>query len=470
MAFILKESTTVWCIAFEIAVVVNIMNSTDTKQYLISATVCFYYYFIFAIALTFNLLTFNSSFGYLTVLVFMFYIEEMSLKRQCKDIRYVLSCHEDEELLCGHGDIYMTYFCFYHQLQLKLESRVHPAYTSLILSYQVLHSLTNLWMEESFFFINSTRKLYVRPVPLRALSSTYLMQSHRFTIKTYYGSQLFVWLNIHSYTENEMTSISLFDGPILVNTSFLYEMERFKYFGGFAVTLGVDILNSVMPTEDRFDIKFYRLTANMTDVDISNNHAYNISLNTWNRDTILYYKHLRVKNTDNDFVKISFTNIRTYSGSSYNCEYGGFVLSDIWDLHVSVYGPYCTQHGMEPLVNEVSTFHSKNTYLVLIVYSYTFQLDVDISFQSASCEGLTNICDVYCGPVSSVHMLHNKGTNYEVQGVKYDKNVCFVSLHITKGCLMIQELSTRMTDACIVNLFTRSGVLGTLLYMQSSFR
>ena len=28
------------------------------------------------------------------------------------------------------GDIYMTYFCFYHQLQLKLESQVHAAYTS----------------------------------------------------------------------------------------------------------------------------------------------------------------------------------------------------------------------------------------------------------------------------------------------------------------------------------------------------
>ena len=394
----------------------------------------------------------------------------MSLKKLCKDIRYVLSCHEDEELLCGHGDIYMTYFCFYHQLQLKLESRVHPAYTSLVLSYQVLHSLINLWMEESFFFINSTRNLYVSPVSLKALDITYLMQSYRYTIKTYYGCKLFVWLNIHNHTENEMISIRLFDGPILVNTSFLYEMESFKYFAGFAVTFGVDIQNSVMPTSDRFDIKFYKIRLEIIDVEIlNNNHTFNTSLNTENRNGIFFYKYLRMNNTDNDFVKISFTNIRTYAGSSYNCEYGGFVLSDFWEHQVSVHGPYCTQHGMEPLVNDVTTFHSKNSYLVFIVYSYTFQLDVDISFQSTLCEGLTNICDAYCGPVAPLHRLQ-KAVNYDELAYRYDRGACALTLDIPTGCVIVQGLTTRIMDACLFNLYVRSGVLKTTMQMQNNFK
>ena len=408
-------------------------------------------------------------------MLFGSYFTVLDPKKRCKDSRYLLSCHEEEEVVCGHGDIYRTYFCFFNQLELRLESRVHPTYASLLLSYQVMHGLTKLWLrnDHSVIIANSTAYDEIIYVDFVQRGQP---QSYIYRIKTFfYGYLLKVRVSVLDNVDNNNVMVSMFDGPILVNSSYLYEMDKFIYVGGFAITYRVDIIASVQREGLGFDIHFVRDKSRSTDVSLSNlNNTFNTSSNTMDRDRIFYHKYFRVKtNTDDNFVKLSFTNIRELSGSSYNCEYGGYILSEVWPHHnhFIVNGPYCTQHGTEPLVNEVKTFHSTHPHLILIIYSYTFQTDVDISFESTPCQGITNICNLFCGQHATYRFQDiGKPLNYVVMKARESESTCTVQLQVIKSCVNVQQLSSRGGKICLVNINVRTGMIHTILHLQNNFR
>ena len=387
-------------------------------------------------------------------------------RRRCVDSRYVLRCVDEEERLCGHGDIYMKYFCFSNILELQLESRVHPTYVSLLLSYQVLHGMTQLWLDESASYISFQQGITIIPVPLRTMDPEYLLQSYRYTIKTFYGFILQVYISAHDILENEDISVSVFDGPILVNSSFLYDMDQFTYTGGFTITCGVDMVNSKVVPEIGLKIVFQRKEQNITNINLLNtNHTYTTTINTQQKNGHFYYKYFRV-NVDNHFVKLTFTNLKTFSGASYNCDYGGFVLSDFLKRHFRVNGPYCKQHGTEPLVNDITTFYSQTSHLTLLVYSYTFEMNVDLLFEATQCEGLTNICDFFCG---DNNFLKIEPVNYNYKRKKR-KSSYLVSIQMLKGCLKVQRTLNEGNIRCEFSITAREGTIQTLIQSQNNFR
>ena len=343
----------------------------------------------------------------------------------------------------------------------------------MLLSYQVLHGHTELWLEESHSRINVNARKLVDTilVVFTPVNRTYLLQSYRYTIQTSYGYLLLMGIKkLHTVRNKDDIVVSVFDGPILVKSSYLYKMHKFKYQGGFTITCRVDIINTVGLKGSGLDILFQRTKPKHTDVTLETlDDTFNTSINTMKRDGIFYHKYLRVNNTGGHFMKVTFTDMRTFSGPSYNCEYGGFVISDYWQFHHRVYGPYCTQHGTEPLVNEVKTFHSKNTYLTLIIYSYTFQMDVDLTFQTTQCEGLTNICDAFCTD-QGYYFRVQLPVNYQLLRFIKVKSTCRVQLRIVKGCLNVQSTSSEVGLICIVTLFVQDGMIRTALQMQQNFR
>ena len=367
----------------------------------------------------------------------------------------------------------MTYFCFFNQLELNLESRVHPTYSSLLFSYQVLHGLTELWLEESHsrIDVSGTKLLDIISVPFRPVSQLYILQTYRYTIHTYYGFLLLVGIKKLDPVDNKDIFVSVFDGPILVNSSYLYEMHKFMYEGGYTITCQVDIINDIRLQGNGLGIIFQRIKPKITDVNLANlDDTFNTSINTMRRNGIFYHNYLRVNSTDDHFVKVTFKDIRTFFGPSYNCEFGGFVLSEFWQFHHKVYGPYCTQHGTEPLVNEMKTFYSKNNYITLIIYSYTFQIDVDISFQTTTCESLTNICDAFCTDYRNQYFHRKLSVNYKLIMYSTVKSTCTVQLRVIKGCLMVQRTSYEVGSLCSVFIYVQAGMIQTTLQIQHNFR
>ena len=387
-----------------------------------------------------------------------------------------MRCLKDEEQLCGHGDIYMTYFCLFHELELRLESRVDSTYASLLVKYQVMHGLTYLWLNETHSHIDLKQVLTTVPIKFDAAISDNQLQSQRYTLKIYYRYLLEIRVildeDINYNNVDDLIYVSIFDGPILVNSSFLYEMGGFSYVGGFTITCQVDIMHGVALIRGRIKLLFQRRLQEILDVNLANiKDTYKTSVNTMKRNSIFYYKYIRVR-TANHFVKLTFTNIRTFSGQSHSCEYGGFVVSDFWDLHFQVIGPYCSRHGTEPLVNDVNVLHSRNNFLTLIIYSYTFQIDVDISFQSTQCEGVTNICNVYCGNYANFYndKKYYIAKNFVVLYFERTQFTCRVQLQILKQCVMVQRTWDERNAVCIVVIYPRLGVMKTTVQMQNNFK
>ena len=187
-------------------------------------------------------------------------------------------------------------------------------------------------------------------------------------------------------------------------------------------------------------------------------------MNTTQKNRPFYYKYFFV-NASKHFVQTSFVRIREFSGPSYNCEYGGFILSEYLDIHLKPHGPYCTQHGSEPLVNQVTTFYSTEAFFTLMIFSYTFLIDVDIKFQSTNCEGVIDICSVAFDPHRNVIPV-----NYKVLFTNKRRFSRNVHLLITHGCVIVQRVSNEEKPVCIVGIYVRSGKMRSLIQIQNNFR
>ena len=201
------------------------------------------------------------------------FLDALGIRKLCTDTRYVLFCHGDEELLCGHGDIYRMYFCFYNHLELRLESRIHLPYVSLLLSYQVIHGVTQLWMKESQYYITiRSEPLSIIDVPVASMHWThYIMQSYRYTMKTSHGFQLFIGIKLRVTTYTQSVLVSIYDGPILVKIASLYDLNKFRYLGGLTVTCSVNVVNTDADFEEgnEFLIAYQNRKQNVTKVELS---------------------------------------------------------------------------------------------------------------------------------------------------------------------------------------------------------
>ena len=364
----------------------------------------------------------------------------------------------------------MKYFCFFNRLALLPESRVHEPYASVLLSYQVLHGMIGLWMKNALLYKNVDDRDPLRIVTIRLDEKNWLyqFQTYLVTMQTTYGSKLFVGIKVGDISTQQNVSLRIFDGPILVEASSLDDMDRFSYAGGHIIVCGVDLVNND-GTESGSNFEIIFQVSNLKIIDIilpKLGDKFKTSVSTMQRIGPYYGKYLRVKAPEH-FVKLTFAKIHRFEGMSYNCEYGGFLLSDYHKNHFDITGPYCTQHGTEPLVNDVTTFHSMNFYFVFIIYSYTFQFDVDLVFESTQCEGATNICSTF---YNRYHLSGLFPVNYIVIFAHKNKNARHIQLIVTKGCVVVQRTHSDNNAVCMIGIYVRLGKMRTVMEMQSNFR
>ena len=355
---------------------------------------------------------------------------------------------------------------------MRLESRVDPTYASLLITYQLLHGLTKLWMDEYFSDKTYTQTPVFRiQDPFNSMSVKLPLQTYRITIRVYYG--FLVGLSIITYyvTNNKHVSVSIFDGPILVNTSFLDDIDGFLHIGAYEVTCLIVVLNGDVPEVNGLEMLYEIYRQALDHVKLSNvDDTFNITVNTRQRNgTIFYYKYLKVE-AENSFVKMTFSKIRSLSGTSYNCEYGGLIFSDLWRFRTAVYGPYCSQYGISPLGKDVETFHSGQNNLILLIYSYTFQIDVDILFERSDCEGVTNMCTLLCGAQGRYRHMKNPPINYILIGAQMTKLYCKINIQLIKGCMKMQRLYSDSTAVCIIGIYVRAGAMLTAMKVKNDFR
>ena len=357
-------------------------------------------------------------------------------------------------------------------MELRLESRVDPTYASLLITYQLLHGLTKLWMDEYFSDKTYTRTtVFIIKAPFNSMSVKVPLQTYRMTIRVYYGFLVGISIFTYYVTNNKHVSVSIFDGPILVNTSFLGDIDGFLYIGGYEVTCLIVVLNGDVPEVNGLEMQYEIYRQTLDHVKLSNvDDTFNITVNTRQRNgTIFYYKYLKVE-AENSFVKMAFSKIRSLSGTSYNCEYGGLIFSDLWRLRTAVYGPYCSQYGISPLGNDVRTFYSGQNNIILLIYSYTFQIDVDILFERSECEGVTNMCTLLCGAQGKYRHMRNPPINYIHLGGQMTKLFCKINIQLMKGCMKIQRLYSDNNAVCIIGIYVRAGAMLTAMQVNNDFR
>ena len=170
------------------------------------------------------------------------------------------------------------------------------------------------------------------------------------------------------------------------------------YNGSFKLYVLYHMLNPVKPygTKLLMDYIVKKLpsnTINMT--SYSNNQTVSFVIS--NENILSYYKRWRIFAVSP--IEIEFVQINKFEGFYSNCIYGGFVLREAWiDINEnateedltetrSLYGPYCTQFGGEPLVNAIKRFQMKNNTASITAYGYSdyFEIDITVRVTTNNC-------------------------------------------------------------------------------------
>ena len=110
----------------------------------------------------------------------------------------------------------------------------------------------------------------------------------------------------------------------------------------------------------------------------------------------IYYRSWQF--TSDSFIRLELAALRLFRGRTYQCLYGGMVLSDIGNPLELQYGSICTTcQGYEPLFSTSYWYFNKHGG-VLTVYAFYnyFTIDMDLILTSQHCEGITNICSTHC--------------------------------------------------------------------------
>ena len=391
-------------------------------------------------------------------------------KLKCFSGRLVLLCNKTLVHVCGYSNIYKNYFCFYNTIRIRSEHVTPLMYASVLIVYQVMQNIGQPFILKEF-----QRYIGYDSTPTTILTSAVSFDftrfsgpiwSYRYTVQTYYGYGIQGIVDFKHTSITDRSIMSFYDGPLLVSSFGTAEQQGKSFIGGFLVRLLLKIPRGNVNGTCLMSYRKYR--HKYTYFKLTNvGETYNVSVNTMAKakGEPFYYKYIAVAVSDG-FVKLTMRNIRTLSGGSYRCEYGGFAISNLWIHHLNVIGPYCTQYGTEPLVNDVRTFYSSKSYLTFLVYSYTFLLDIDISFERTPCEAITNPCSLYCWTTG---FPPKQPKNYEIFDLDYS-DMCKLKILIKKRCVILQRTTASKPFPCWVTIDAKGGRMDVILQTQNTFR
>ena len=378
-------------------------------------------------------------------------------------------CNQEEEVICGQGNQYNNYYCFFNKVDIELQNTHTVPKFSVLLIYQI-RTLRELWLREFRAFMGKLERFEERSqsdhlLMFHDIPDAEMIWSHRYTIWTYHGQGVQLKFFAINFAKEDRVSVAIFDGPVKVISRLIYEYTHssnnfysvYRYKGGFCVTYVLEHLASLhsegqarmMYEKYKYDFEYYHIN--------SMNDIKTLSINTHHKseNKVLYYRYISVRTEANSFIQLNLTKLRSLSGASNNCEYGGFALSEAQSYHYTVIGPYCTQSGTEPLVNNITTFQSSRHYLTLFVYSFTFELLIDLTFQQTECEGITNICNRFC--VSDGQILHPP-VNYRETHSVLESITCLVAVIIRERCVIVQKTPIYSKFKCHVQFFAYKGI------------
>ena len=328
---------------------------------------------------------------------------------------------------------------------------------SIILSYQVVQKLSVQFYayDDQILIIEPQTKIVpFLGVPL--YEDAYI--SSLITLWTNHGQGIHIKLAVMPIKEKTDVFVKIFDGPILMGP---FDLDRFPkrtltYSAGFRVTVGIESIDNVTREFATLAYQTFPFRQRQVDLDKHPDATWTFSIDTTKKDhnRRLYYKYLTVSTTKSKFLQMTFTNLSQFSYASHGCEDGGFVLSEESDDHAIVRGPFCSQQGTEPLVNAIKTFHSKNEYITIFIYSYTFRMKVDITFRHAECQGITNPCTHFC---NLLRENINETQNYWTEAGFYQRT-CKSTIHLKRGCVVMQ-ITPRQNIRCKLMLLAHGGLI-----------
>ena len=378
-----------------------------------------------------------------------------------------MTCVVDKSRLCGLQLKSTNYLCTFNILEINMTNFFNASKFSALLTYQivtkVLESFDLIDYHMSLVYENTTT------IPFgNTNSNAHKYLRYTYTVWTTHGQGINIWIRTIAMIKPTNVSVSVLDGPTLVKLFDLRDLKSqgYKYQAGFRVTIGVMIINNIKQKVAKFLYKIYTFKPQVTDLENDPNVTKKISLNTARRshNPIFYYAFLTVRASRSKFIQLRFANLRQFAGASHGCAEGGFVLSDFKDSHFWLTGPFCTQHGTEPLVNDIKTFQSTHNLITFFLYSYTFEMDVDIEFQHTECEGITNPCLRFCNPYRHLD-LHKQ--NYKIESGA-SGNKCVVSIIITNGCVVVQNPPNQVSR-CYLQILAHKGNVITSEFRTLNF-
>ena len=393
--------------------------------------------------------------------------------QRCIDIRILLLCNGDSQKVCGQGNYYNdTYFCFFNIMQMRFQSIVYPSSVSALATYQVILRNEAIWLEESLgYALISHYDAKDLPLPFYYQTSIKVwIQIYRCTIISHTGFGINFKLLADRFTKDQISFVTIYDGPQLIYNVYLHAVASkdivVNHTAGYNVVYGVHFPNPV--SGPHVVVLFYNAYRfDEEKILITPGNVTKLTINTIldrKRNKPFYYRYIHAYtggNTDR-FLQLTVTNITWMSGASYNCEFGGFALIDNQQVPRKVMGPYCTQTGVEPLVNDINTFVSDTPFLYFLISTYSFEMIMNISIHVSKCEGIMNICTKFCGVhYSSVNRIrHNYKVGVQTRGAK--SSFCRVFIILEKGCIVLQRIPTNSKKGyCYIGIYALNGVLGT---------
>ena len=386
-------------------------------------------------------------------------------RKRCIDKKMLILCKDDIEQICGHSSYYNhAYLCFFSIMRLRYESLIYPSRISIKAAYQVILQNSAVWLTESSTYLHRTDMNNLAIGVTYDLSTTVWIQNYRYTILSHQELGIYFYFGATNFTKEQKSFVSIFDGPYLIHATYLNvfktEKDSLTQTAGYRVTCGIHFPNPASAGQEaRMVFNTYRYPEEIIHITDS---IVNLTINTTaarKEQPLFYHRNIMVVTHNyHNFVELSVTSKASMSGASYNCEFGGFSLMESAQHPRKVLGPYCTQTGVEPLVNDVNTFVASRFFLFFVICSYSFNVHMNISLKESSCEGITNACDLFCrrrDPSfrgSTIH--YNVGV--VTQGIL--SALCRVTIILEKGCVVLQRIPIdSKKHSCYVGIHALNG-------------
>ena len=379
-------------------------------------------------------------------------------ERTCFGPLVLLTCKKERMNACGYRQRFTDYLCMFNKLIITLDNPSKFPKFSILLSYELLQKLVTpfyLYDYHKYMIYEGTTNV---PFSFPHFSIIYIYLSYLYTIWVAHGQGIDIKITATTIISQTNVLVNIYDGPILVKSSTLHEVASsgFKYQAGFRMTIGLTFIDAVFQELAALSYNAYQYQRQVIQLDKYQNATRTISIDTSkrNHNQIFYYKYLTVSTVKTKFVQVTFANLTKFYKASQGCEDGGFVLSDVLQHHNFVTGPFCSQHGTEPLVNAIKTFLSTQNFITIFVYSYQFQMEVNIVFSQTLCEGITNPCSRFCNPNQELPT-----QNYKTK-ISSSDHSCYGSIYMEKGCVVVQKTPAAKI-ICKIEIIASAGQLKT---------